>query len=123
MGHVSYTITDELSDEAALLELGKRFAAVRIQQRFTQAQLGEMANVSLNTIKRFESGQSIDLRNFIRVLRGLGRSAALNVVLPEVGPSPIDLLRLAGKRRKRVRPSNTSLQPVAKASWKWGDER
>ena len=106
-----------------MAEIGRRIAAWRKEQHLTQVQLADQAGVSRSTVKRLETGLGGDLRNFIRVLRPLGKSAGLNALLPELGPSPTDMLKLAGKARKRVRATAGPSAESRKEPWKWGDER
>lgn len=109
--------------DALQVELGRRLAAWRIAKRHTQAQLADLAGISRATLQRLEKGQGGELRNFLSVLMALGRASLLEAVLPEPGPSPIDMLKLSGKQRKRVRPSTKPKTAVPRERWKWGDEQ
>lgn len=109
--------------DALLVELGQRVAAWRIAKRHTQAQLADLAGISRATLQRIEAGQGGELRTFLSVLMALDRTPSLEALLPEIGPSPIDMLELSGKQRKRVRPRAKPKTGAAKGSWKWGDEQ
>ncbi len=118
-------ITQELTDESVLLELGRRIARTRLERNLTQRQLAEEAGVERKALQRVEAGESVRLVSLVRVLRALGLLEALDSLVPEPAPSPIELLALQGRRRRRAsggrgrerRPEDRS------PGWQWGDER
>lgn len=107
-----------LTDEAALAELGSRLGRIRLERGWTQAELAIAAAVSRSTVERLELGASVQLNNFLRCLRALGALENLERLLPDVPPSPIDLLERHGKVRRRARSSAATR--VTKP-WSWGD--
>lgn len=107
-----------LGDEALLKDLGERLARRRLELGWTQTQLAEAAGLSRSTVERLESGHSVQLLGFLRLLRALGLLADWGAWLPEAGPGPMALLKGKGKPRQRARPS----QKAAPAPWRWGDE-
>jgi transcriptional regulator with XRE-family HTH domain len=118
-------ITNSLSDDAVLEEVGRRMAATRIERHMTQAQLAEAAGVSKRTVERLEDGASTQLSNLIRCLRALDRLEGLERLLPEMPVNPIELLKRSGASRTRARspkaaPPNA---PTVSAGWSWGDEK
>ena len=113
-------IDSNLTDSAVMLELGKRIQKQRFNLQLTQAELAEKSGVSKRTIERIESGESMQLSSFIRILRGLGLLNQFNIILPEVEVSPMDMLKLKGKSRQRVVRKRCDLRNADK--WKWGDE-
>lgn len=109
--------------DAVLSEIGKRLAAWRVSKRYTQAQLADIAGISRATLHRLENGQGGDLKTFLAVLAALDRTSSLEVLLPELPLSPIELLKRAGRRPKRVgTPRKKKAQPP-REQWKWGDEQ
>ena len=114
-------ISETLSDDAVLLELGKRIASRRVDFRLTQAMLAEQAGVSKRTLERLEAGSSTQLTSFIRILRELDLLHALDQLLPEHNASPMSLLRGKGKVPQRVRQAAPGAQEPD-AEWRWGDE-
>ncbi len=112
-------IDDLLTDEGILLELGGRIARRRLEFQLTQAALAEQAGVSKRTVERVESGASSQISTLIRVFRVLQLFEALDGLIPESGPRPMDLLKLKGKERQRA--ARKKKQP-GDGSWKWGDE-
>lgn len=113
-------IDKQLSDKAVLLALGHRLSRLRIDRNMTQAQLAFAAGVSKRTLERLEDGGSVQLANLVRCLRALERIEALEAMLPETTPSPLELLENAGKVRQRVKKS---VMPVASTPWTWGEEQ
>ena len=109
-----------MSDEAILQELGQRLARRRVELNLTQAQLAEQAGVGKRTVERIEAGESTQLSTLIRIFRVLGLLDALDAMIPEPGPSPLDLLKLKGKERQRASSKKRGEQ--AEEGWSWGDE-
>jgi transcriptional regulator with XRE-family HTH domain len=116
-------IDPELADEAVLAELGRRLARTRLERNLTQAELGQEAGVGLATVQRLEDGQSARLSSLIRVLRVLGLLDALELLIPEPTPSPIERLKLQGKQRQRAAHPRSEDTPASESKpWAWGDE-
>ena len=113
-------INNNLTDSAVLVELGKRLKEQRFALNFSQADLAEKAGVSKRTVERIESGESTQMSNFIRILRGLELLNQFDSVAPEIGITPIDMLELKGKPRQRVSRKKNILRN--KNKWQWGDE-
>jgi len=113
-------ITNLLSDEAILSEIGRRVAQRRLDLQLTQAEVAEQAGVAKRTLERLESGQSAQMSSMIRILRVLGALEELDRLLPESGPGPMDLLQRKGRVRQRAskrRSTSDSDRP-----WTWDDE-
>lgn len=117
-------IAPELTDEAVLGELGDRLARLRLQRNLTQRQLAEEAGVDRKAVLRLEGGDPVQLVTLMRVLRALGRLDALDALVPELSPSPIELLELHGRARRRAsgRPPAAQADREEARPWRWGDE-
>jgi transcriptional regulator with XRE-family HTH domain len=111
-------IEANISDDAVLGEIGERLARTRLERNLSQERLAKEAGVSKATIERLEAGEPVKSSSLIRVLRSLGRLEALDQLLPEPLPSPIERLRLQGRRRQRAGSRRTEQA----APWRWGDE-
>jgi transcriptional regulator with XRE-family HTH domain len=113
-----------LTDEAVLSELGSRLQRTRLERNLTQRELAEEAGVERKAVQRIEAGESVKLASFIRVLRALGLLDALDRLVPEPTPSPIELLKLHGRRRQRASGARRTHAPAQdpSAPWRWGDE-
>jgi transcriptional regulator with XRE-family HTH domain len=109
------------TDEAILDQIGQRLARRRLDLGLTQAELAEKAGLGKRTVERIENGDSAQLSNLIRILRVLELLPRLDLLVPELGPRPMDLLRHKGKERRRAssgHDSKTKTQP-----WSWDDEK
>ena len=116
-------IESQLTDDAVLAELGSRLARTRLQRNLTQAGLGDEAGIGLATVQRLEAGQPARLTSLIRVLRVLGLLDALELLVPEPTPSPIERLKLQGRQRRRATHSRPAGETaVERKPWVWGDE-
>ncbi len=86
-----------------LEELGSRVRRQRVAQGLKQQELAAKAAVSKHVLSALENGRSVTSESLARVLQGLGFREALINLLPAPVPSPIELQKLAGKERQRVR--------------------
>lgn len=113
---------NSLNDLAILIEIGSRFERERLNRNLSQAQLAELAGVSKSTIERLESGSvAVQLSGFIRVCRALDFIERLDAAFPEQGPSPMALLKLRDKSRKRAyRAGASKKKPETK--WEWDEK-
>ena len=93
---------EAMSDRAVLAEFGRRVQIQRLNLNLAQTELANKAGVSRRALQNLESGHVCTLALLIRVLRALGRLAALNAFLPEPGLSPLLLAKLKGRERKRA---------------------
>lgn len=97
------TMWNEMSNPAVLLKIGQRIKETRIRQRITQEELATASGVSPLTVANIEKGKSVSLLLFISVLRSLGLLENLEQLVPEIRISPIELKKMQGKKRYRVR--------------------
>ena len=113
-------LTQLQADDAILREIGDRVAQRRIDRQLTQADLAREAGISKRTVERFENGDSSQLLTLIRIFRVLDLLPNLDAMLPEPGPSPLDLVALKGKARQRA--SKPRKQAPA-SEWSWKDKQ
>jgi transcriptional regulator with XRE-family HTH domain len=102
-------------------ELGARLQAHRLNQNLSQADLAFATGLARKTITNLENGHGGTLLTLIAVLRVLGLLAQFEAFAPDPGPSPIQLLKLAGRRRRRAtgrRQLGVAENPPA--PWTWG---
>ena len=108
------------NNQTILMELGRRIQDTRIAASLTQKELAERAGISLSTLVRLESGESVRFEYVLNTLRALNLLANIDLLVPEQEMMPSDLIDY-GKKRKRVRSS--SQEEMNHDSWKWGDEK
>jgi len=113
-------ITENLTDDMVMLELGQRIARLRIDRNLSQSGLAQMSGVGKRTLERLENGTQVQTRSLIRVLRSLEQLDALNILLPEADLRPMEALSFKGKSRKRV--SRSRKKSDASKTWTWGSE-
>jgi transcriptional regulator with XRE-family HTH domain len=114
-------ITDQLTDESILRELGVRLARVRLERNLTQAALAEQAGISKRTVERLESGTvATHLSGLLRVCRVLGLMEQFENLIPEEVASPMAQLKRQGEKRQRA--SGKKAPSAKPAKWTWGDE-
>jgi transcriptional regulator with XRE-family HTH domain len=114
-------INNTLRDDVVIEEVGRRLEAIRLGRNQTQAQLATQAGVSKRTIERLESGAvAVQLSGLVRVCRALDLLDRFDAFLPEPLVSPIALMKLRGRSRRRA--SGRPAPGPAPKSWTWGDE-
>ena len=113
-------ISNLLTDDAILAEIGARVSRSRLDLQMTQADLADRAGVSKRTVERIEAGTSAQMSTMIRVLRALDLLPTLDRMFPDAGPRPIDLLHRKGKMRQRA-PSRGRAESSTEP-WSWDDD-
>ncbi|GHS86599.1 hypothetical protein FACS1894201_07540 [Bacteroidia bacterium] len=99
---------NSLSNMAIVQEIGKRIKAYRLKKKLTQQNLADRAGISIFTIAQIEKGKSVSLGMLLPVLRELRLLDNLEMLLPEMGISPIERIKLKGKTPKRIKPSGNN---------------
>lgn len=111
-----------LSDERVLAVMGDRIEQERLQRDMTQTELASRAGIGLRTLKKFEAGQPTSLLTFLAILRGLELLDRMDLIVPEVPISPVQLAKLKGKRRKRASGKSSSTKVAeTRAKWEWNE--
>ena len=113
-------IEESQTEATILIELGKRLSQTRIQMGITQAQLALKTGLGKKTVERIEAGASVQLVSFLKLIRELNLIDTLDLLVPEVGAGPMDLLKLKGKTRKRASTSSSATDEAA-PKWEWGE--
>lgn len=117
-------LTDLLTNEAVLVELGRRLERHRLESNRTQAEMADEAGIGRATLQRLERGQSVQSASLVKVLRALGLLGALDTALPETLELPIAELE-RDQRRVRQRARGRRGSPAAtppEQAWRWGEE-
>lgn len=93
---------NSMTDTAIMTEIGKRVKEHRLRKNLTQAKLAQRAGVSILPIAKIEQGKSVSLNIFIDVFRALRLLDNLELFIPEMAISPIEMLKLKGQTRQRA---------------------
>ena len=96
-----------MTDEAVAAEMGRRIAQLRLERNLTQQQVADAVGLSRVSYGKLESGEA-KFVNVIAVLRVLDQLQGLDKVLPEAMFSPMEQLKLKGKKRQRASGSGRS---------------
>ena len=93
---------NSMSDPAILAEIGKRLKEYRLRKNRTQRDVATHAGISVQSLQRLEQEGSVSLSTFISILRMLRLLDNVEALVPELPLSPVELLKLQGKTRKRA---------------------
>jgi len=94
---------NSLSNTSVIQEVGKRLKDYRLAKKLTQLQLAQKAGISLFTVAQIEKGNPVSVSMVIAVMRVLRLLDNLELLLPEQEISPLEILKLKGEQRQRVR--------------------
>ena len=86
------SIRRSLSDPQIQAVLGARLRDYRKAHGLSLDALAERAGLAALTIHNAEHGGNFTIRTLLRVLRALDRLEQLDLCLPPVPPSPLDLI-------------------------------
>lgn len=93
----------EMSDPSILQKMGNRIREYRMRMEMTQSELAEKSGVSMGTIVRIEQGNPVSTLLLVSILRSLGLLENLEILLPELGISPMQMRKMQGRKVLRVR--------------------
>lgn len=95
-----------MTDKAIASELGRRIDQIRLEQNITQQQLADAVGISRVSYAKLVAGQAKFI-NVIAVLRALGQLELIEDFIPDTVFSPIEQLKMKGKRRRRASRTQT----------------
>lgn len=106
ISHIKYLLgnimnIEQLTAHAIAGELGDRIKTARLNANLTQKALANKAGLSLKAITNGEKGKST-LESMIAILIALELTEQLNLFIPKQEISPVQLIELQGKERKRA---------------------
>jgi transcriptional regulator with XRE-family HTH domain len=96
---------NSLSNSAIREEVGKRLKEHRFRRKLTQQELADQAGISVFSVAQVERGKAVTMSVFLSILRVLRLLDNFDLLIPEIGISPIELLKLKGKTPKRIKKS------------------
>lgn len=107
-------ITNLTPEVDILKEFAQRLARMRKAQGYSQSELAKEAGIGVATLRRIEAGQDSRIVSWLKLLKALDMTAAIDSLLPETFLSPMAEARAATSRKR-----NTSSPPSGIV---WGDE-
>lgn len=107
----------KLSNKEYLQMIGKRIKLYRVYSGISQKELEEKSGISIRTLSRLESGKSIQLESFVKVLVALDLSENIELIIPDQSKRPSMYLEKASSKQ-RASKKKTKLE-----KFKWGDEK
>ncbi|MBQ2262918.1 MAG: helix-turn-helix domain-containing protein [Loktanella sp.] len=90
--------TPARSRQQRMAKLGTAFEALRLSRNIRQEDLAEQAGIARSTLARLEKKGAATLDTTLRVLQALGLEERLDLLLPEIKESPLDLK--SGERQR-----------------------
>ena len=105
-----------MTDQGVASELGRRVKSLRLRKNLTQRQVADATVLSLNAIKALESGKA-KLTTLIAVLRELGALEGVDMLVPEITISPLQLAKKHGRQRQRATGMRGRGRQKDKLSW------
>lgn len=107
-------ITRGMSDKAISEEIGKRIDQIRLELDLTQSEVAEQSGINRRTYMSLVKGNA-KLVTIIAVLRVLKRIDLIESFIPDEPFSPMELLKMKGKHRKRA--SNKTIPNKGDSEW------
>jgi putative transcriptional regulator len=82
-------------------DIGNRLKQARLNANLTQAELAEKASLSIKVVQSTEKGKAM-LDTLVAYLQALGMDSQIDLFVPRVEISPVQLAKLKGKTRQRA---------------------
>lgn len=93
---------DQLSDPLIVKKIGEGIKQLRLNKNMSQAQIAQLSGLDRTTISRMESGRAATMLTMVQVLRVLDELPLLDAFIREPEISPLQLLQIQEKYRKRA---------------------
>lgn len=101
------------SDQALAAAVGERIQSLRLRSNISLETVAKNAAISRQTLHLLVSQGKGTLINLIAVLRAIGELERLSSLVEDVRPSPIQILRMEGKKRQRASGRRSSSNEAA----------
>ncbi|MHC8334448.1 XRE family transcriptional regulator [Pseudomonas sp. LB3P25] len=103
------------SDQVLAATVGARLQSLRLKKNISLEAVAENAAISRQTLHLMLNQGKGTLINLIAVLRAIGELERLSSLLEEVMPSPLQIVRMEGKKRRRASGSRSASDAVEAA--------
>jgi len=95
------------TDQVLASTVGERLQTLRLKKNISLESVAENAAISRQTLHLLLNQGKGTLINLIAVLRALGELERLSSLMEDVRPSPIQIIRMEGKKRRRASGSRS----------------
>jgi transcriptional regulator with XRE-family HTH domain len=92
-----------MSDHALAAEVGARIEQLRLESNITQKMIADKLGITPKTYRSTIQGHG-KFETIIGILRVLGKLELIDGFVPETPLSPLMLMELKGRKRKRAAP-------------------
>ncbi|MCG8017962.1 MAG: helix-turn-helix transcriptional regulator [Candidatus Thiodiazotropha sp. 'RUGA'] len=92
-----------MSDQALASEVGGRIEQLRLEANITQKTIADQLGITAKTYRSTIQGHG-KFETMIGILRILGKLELVEAFVPETPLSPLMLMKLKGRKRKRAVP-------------------
>ena len=106
------------SNAAIMRELGTRLKQQRASLNMDQKTLAYESSVPLRTLSRLENGHGVSFEAVIKIMRVLGLLDRLDLMVPEVGLSPVLIAKSKAHRPRLRAGAKRGGGTSSKAGWK-----
>jgi len=90
-----------MTDRAIAREIGGRIEQIRLEKNIPQKEISENVGITVKTYRNLIDGGG-RFETVIAVLRALGHLDLVGSFVPEIAFSPLELVKLRGKKRQRA---------------------
>jgi transcriptional regulator with XRE-family HTH domain len=97
-----------MADPTIVKEICSSIKQMRLNKNISQQELALRSGINRLTIIHLESGRAITLLTLVQVLRALDKLDVFNLFIEEPEISPMKLLKLQEKQRRKASPKKKS---------------
>lgn len=107
---------NNMSPAAICKEVGQRLKRTRLNANLTQKAVAKRAGISVAAVQSVERGEAL-LETVVAFLTALGKTGHIENFVPKEELSPLQLVKLQGKQRRRA--SRNTKPALDKEEIKW----
>jgi hypothetical protein len=106
-----------MTDDEIIKSIAKVYEQHRLEQALSEQDVCAIGGVTKDAIHRFKNGKNINLKNFIGILRGVGRVDALSLLFP-----PVDSFSPLPKKQKPLKKRVYKKTKKDTDTFVWGED-
>ncbi|MCP3852347.1 MAG: helix-turn-helix transcriptional regulator [Gammaproteobacteria bacterium] len=105
-----------MTDSAIAKEVGQRIEQLRLESNITQEHIANELGITIKTYRRAINGQS-KFEYIIGILRIIEHLDLVENFIPQTPFSPIELVKLKGKKRQRASGQDNANEDEGEVNW------